>query len=63
MKPVFMIHKSDTFLHSQETIIEQAGAKLAIHMLGIFKQIPITQEVVNIKMTAFGRKSTLTKLS
>jgi len=32
-----MIHKSDTFLHAQETIIGQAGAKLAIpHVENIY---------------------------
>jgi len=30
MKSDFMIHKSDTFLHAQEIISGQAGAKLAI---------------------------------
>jgi len=34
IKPAFLIHKSDTFLHSQETIIGQAGAKLAISHVG-----------------------------
>jgi hypothetical protein len=46
IQPAFVIHKSDTFLHAQATIIGQAGAKLAISHVEKFMQIQIAQEVL-----------------
>jgi len=55
IKPAFLIHKSDTFSHSQETIIGQAGAKLAIsHVGGVHANTDSTRSF-NIKTSAFGR--------
>lgn len=51
-----MIHKSDTFLHAQATIIGQAGAKLAISHVGEVHANTDSTRSFNIKTSTFGRK-------